>query len=403
MRQSPGFHDIEDLEGDGSAIAQRGRQITRLGGYMTEAAEILHAVKESDDDQTGKAIDELRTVIDDAHMILKEAGELYEPVGPVYVTYGDAVSDQQPGIKTKVDECEELWTTYEGLPGDPFRVADVDDDADDSAKDDAEAEQQAKKQALENWETAASEYDSLYWSWEIAYDNAVSGVDDGMAGKIRDPNGWLDFLNGLVEVLGWIAFAVAILAIIFGGPFVALGAILAGAIFALTALQYLLGEASLGDLGWAIVGLIPIGKLGKLFKGNVTGFLGDMAGNFKPSNFSTMIKELRVVSRISSMHNVGKGTALWANGGGTAGLMSRLVLGKSPKDFTKMANGIPTDGSILSQLGSAGNFVFEVGHGMVGNMFKIEGLFNKLDGLFNPFDGGGSVKDDMPGWVDVVW
>ncbi|GGH42908.1 hypothetical protein [Microbacterium album] len=401
MYRSPGLNEIGRLEGDGSAIWLRGRAIERLGGYMTDAADILQAVKNSGDGQYGDAVDALREEIGDAFQVLRQAGELYTPVGPVIAEYGDAVRDVQPRIDAKVEDCESLWAAYEALPGSLYGPRSTSDDEDEQA---AQDEYAAKLAAYQRWEDAAREYDSLYYSWSFAYEQAEFGIKDGMAGKIRDPNGWLDALNGIVEVLGWVAFGLAILAIVFAGPFVALAAIVGGLILVLTVVQYALGEATLADLGWALVGVLPFAKLGTLFKGGVGGFLAEASFGLKPSNFSKVASEFKQIREImepagGSVVQWAKNgtTAAWRNGEGIAGMLSRLTTGKDPKGWMSMVEGKGLENmSVLGQLGFMGDLVWQTGHGMLGNMLKIEGLVNKVTG-------GESVKKDMPTWVEVIW
>src|SRR5690625_1961668 len=326
MQLSPMMREIEYLPGDGEEVERRGKDIEDLGDQMLESADTLQAIKDADDGQHGKAVESLRTEFDDAYETLKEAGELYKPVGPHIAEYGQQVIESQPLIRSKVDDCESLWATYQSLPG---STSGPEPGAED--EDAAEDEHEAKKAAFEVWNQAAGEYDSLVSTWELAYDSAANGISNDMAGKIRDPNAFWDFVDGLVEVLGWVGLAVGVIAMIAGGPFVALAAIIGAAVFAITAVQYIAGEASLSDLMWETVGILPFGKAGRLFRGDVGTFGKEMFKGFSGSNFKEMTGGFRSMG--SSFKNAqgafGKAGTLFE--GGFADNLARTLTGKDSR------------------------------------------------------------------------
>ncbi|HLS65254.1 MAG TPA: hypothetical protein VK060_17880 [Ruania sp.] len=385
MNKSPMSRDIEYLIGDGETIESRGKQIESLGKKMIESATILEAVKDSEDGQYGKAVDKLREEIGEAHDTLREAGELYQPVGPHIADYGAQVSESQPLIKSKVDECVQLWNSFEGLPG---SVTGPDSGADD--EDAAESEYQAKKQAYDDWNEAAGEYDSLVSTWELAYGKAESGISDDMAGKIRDPDWFWDAIDFLVDALGWVALAVGILAIIVGGPFIALAAILGAAIFALTLLQYLGGEASLGDMFWATIGIVPFGKAGLLFRGAKGSFFKEMFKGFSKSNFTTMLDDFGAMGgRMSAANGFWKSAGAMFDGGGTGALV-RSLTGKDPKGWTEMAEQLDMESlSIKTQLGNGVDMIWQTMTTFTGHMSKIDSTIAKISG-------NDPVKDGLP-------
>ena len=101
------------------------------------------------------------------------------------------------------------------------------------------------------------------------YDTALRGITDATEGNVSDD--WTDNLAGVVEVvlevLTWVGVALAIAAIIIGGPFIAVIAAIVGVIALIgTLFLYAKGRKGLGDVAWAVVGVLPFGKLGKLFQ-----------------------------------------------------------------------------------------------------------------------------------------
>lgn len=284
MDQSPKGRDIEKLTGDGAAIIARGKQITTLGDQMISAAALLKKLADGATGQKGLAVDKLQDKVGESYDELKKAGERYQPTGPVLVAYGEAVSSAKPSIAAAVSNCEDLWATYQAKLG-------AADDADpgmrlpDLTATDAEKTQRAKEDAAfadakaaattayNNWKEEAEVFDSRYDTWEDAFEKAADGVGKATEGNISD--GFWDnmdgFVAGVLKVLSIVGIILAIVAIVIGGPILAaLVAIVAVATLALTIYQKVRGDASWGDLALAVVGVIPIGKLGVLFKGGST-------------------------------------------------------------------------------------------------------------------------------------
>lgn len=278
---SPKGRSIEHIEGSPSDIIARGREIERLGQQMLDAADTLQRLKDntfSGGGQQGKAIEALQDKIGDSYSTLKQAGELYHPVGPIITQYGESLETYKPLIDNTADDCGDLWAAYEALPGDKegsttpeagggfMGIGGHDADSPEAKKD--AAENQAKKQAYDEWENAAERFDTWYDVWEDAFDEASAGVEDKMAGSIKD-SFWDDFgdiISVLTEVLSWAALIVGIVAFFCGGWVVALGAALAIAAFALTAVKYANGKASGWDLAFAAIAIVPVGKITSLTK-----------------------------------------------------------------------------------------------------------------------------------------
>jgi len=269
MPLSPGRHQIQHVEGDASEIIARGTAIEELGGQMRDSADVLKDIKTRASDQQGKAIDSLRESIGDSYTVLYQAADLYEPVGPVIRTYGEALEEVKPKIDGHADECETLWTTYVNTDGHiPPRGSggflQPDEDSDE-AKQNAE-EDAAKQKAYDAWEEEAEAFDRDYDTWERAFDTAVENIGEKMADQIKDSfwDNWGDFIT---EFLSWASLILGIAALIIGGPIVAaLAALAALAYLAVTVYEYSQGKKSLLDVGLAALGVLPVGKLANLTK-----------------------------------------------------------------------------------------------------------------------------------------
>ncbi|KJL32099.1 hypothetical protein [Microbacterium azadirachtae] len=273
MERSPKGRQIERLKGNADTISKRGAEITALGDAMGESASFLKSLHDKSSGQKGEAIEKLQEIVGDTHEQLKLAGELYRPTGPVLVSYATTLSEVQPRLNAAVKSCEELWTTFAGLPGylpgdRPTWVVppkEGSDEATENAQDDA-----SKKQKHEEFVAEARIFDSEYDTWETAFDTAVDGIGNATSGKIKD-GFWDDvdgFVAGALEVLKVVGLILTVAAIIIGGPIIAaLAAIVAIATLALTLYQWSRDDAGLTDVIIAAIGVIPFGSMGKLFGG----------------------------------------------------------------------------------------------------------------------------------------
>ncbi|QYJ05591.1 hypothetical protein KUV85_07915 [Nocardioides panacisoli] len=274
MQYSPKGRFIQYVEGSAGDIIERGEAITVLGDQMLDSADVLERIKNNAMDaggQKGQAIEKLRESIGDSYATLREAGNLYQPVGPVISTYGQALDSVQPLIKAAVDDSHDLWDTYMSLPGqvEPRGTGGLfqPDEGSPEAADQA-AEDAAKKAAYDAWEARTEDFDSHYDTWEDAFDTAVTGVSDELSGAIEDSfwDNFGDVINVLTEILSWAALIVGIVALFAGGWILALAAVLALAAFALTAVKFANGQASGWDLAFAALAIIPVGKVTNLTK-----------------------------------------------------------------------------------------------------------------------------------------
>jgi hypothetical protein len=286
MQNSPKGRRIERIEGKPGRIKQRGLDIEELGQMMIDSATVLQGLAEGTDGLKGKAAAKLREGVGDVHGTLREAGELYKPTGPVVYDYGVALTTDKPAINGHVSRCETLWEAFMSLPGsvEPRGTGGLfQPDADSPEAEEQAAEDEAKRLAYEAWETEAKGFDEDYDSWETAFDTATERVGDVLEGKIKD-SFWDDldgFVAGALQVLKWVGIALAIAALVIGGPIIAaIAAIVAVATLVLTIYQWRRDDAEFTDVLIASIGVLPIGSLGKLAKGKagLTGIADDTLG-----------------------------------------------------------------------------------------------------------------------------
>ncbi|GAA4429363.1 hypothetical protein GCM10023169_31660 [Georgenia halophila] len=268
MPPSPRGRNIEQVEGSADEIVERGDAIATLGQQMLDSADTLETIATraiGDGTQKGQAIEKLKESVGDSYNTLREAGQLYEPVGPVIKKYGEELAAVQPSIKTHVENCESLWSTYVGLPGEvePRGTGGLFEPDEDSPEAEKQAEEDAaKKQAYEEWEGEAQLFDSSYDTWETAFEDAASSITDEMAGTIED-----SFWDTIGDFLGVAALILGVAAMFIGGWVIAAIAVAVGAAFLfVTYMQYTKGEKTLMDIGLAGLAILPVGKIANLTK-----------------------------------------------------------------------------------------------------------------------------------------
>lgn len=391
--QSPKGRWIDYLEGDADGIVRRGNDIASLGRAMVASATTLEQVKNGADGQKGLAVDKLREVVGETHGLIRKAGELYEPTGPVLVAYGEALAAVQPRIAAHVDTCAELWSAFSSLPGsvEPRGTGGwLQPEADSPEAEQRAEEDAAKLQAYNAWEDEAGRWDADYDTWEDAFEAAASGIGDVLEGKVED--GFWDDVDGFVAtvqtVLSWAGLVVGVLALIFAGPFLALiGALIGLIALGLTIYQFLRADAGSLQLALAVLNVVPVGKLGKVFTGKFA-FADDVA--WSASNWAKAGEQLGSL-RADAATGLGPALGnLWrsSNPNGAADIMVRLITGSDVAGYEKLSAGVVTTGQGLAA-------AFDVMHGLMAVPLKY-------DGWISLFTGHETIKKQQPVF-DIFW
>ncbi|MGY0387160.1 hypothetical protein ACWZJV_09340 [Nocardioides sp. WG-D5] len=263
MDQSPKGREIQPLTGDSAVIVARGNKIEELGVQMSEAATVLEQIATgelADGQMQGKAVAELQDKIGSSYETLREASELYTPVGPLIAAYGTSLGELQAKMGPLVDSCTDKWATYEALPGD--READ-------------DEEGRAKETAYNEWHDDAESWDAQYDTWEDAYDLAVNGIGNEMAGSIKD--GFWEIFGFLINILEAIAMVFMIAGLFLGGIVAVIGFALGALVLIGKIVQASAGKCEVTDVLLAVLAILPFGKLGQI--GKAWGQLGKGAAS----------------------------------------------------------------------------------------------------------------------------
>lgn len=331
-------HRVEVLEGDAQGIIDRGDEIEDLGEQMIGAADILREIGDGATEERGRSIERIRSEVGDAHEELRKAGERYKPTGTVMKTYGSKLADVQAAMRTIVTDATDAKAKLDGKRQAAATAAETasgaadPDPADPTAVERDRRLQQAATDAQDAVDSAEGDLDAQYalfdtqWdTWDEAYETALRGITDATEGNVSDD--WTDNLAGVVEVvlevLAWVGVALAIAAIIIGGPLIAVIAAIVGVIALIgTLFLYAKGRKGLGDVAWAVVGVLPFGKLGKLFQSGkrLTGIKEFLGGPYL--EIATPIRRMTALRGLADPANLRAGGGLGQRA--ASGLASRL-------------------------------------------------------------------------------
>jgi hypothetical protein len=275
-------HRVHVIEGDAQGIIARGREISRLGRQMIGAAGVLSAIADGATEERGRSIERIKEEVGDAHEELALAGERYKPTGLAMTTYGQALDGVQSKLRPLVLEIEEAKRRLDAkiaAAQDAQEAADNSadyDPTDTTAKGTHEADRwQAREagiaagNAQQYLDGLLDDFDTQWNVWDEAYDAALHDIEDATEGNVSDSwtDNIADIVQIIVDVVTVIGLVITIAALVIGGPILALIAVALAVVVLLgTLILYDAGRASGGDLAWAIVGVLPFGRLGSLFK-----------------------------------------------------------------------------------------------------------------------------------------
>ncbi len=277
--------ELRPLEGNAIDILTRGDQLKNLATTMESTATQLKNIGDSSVHKS-KGTDKLAEMANETYADLADAATRYRGTGAALSTYGAALETAQAWLQANLDDVEAAERAYQAAQADKSdadsaeatataQAAASDDEAvigaaarAGSAADEAAVALAAATTArTEQWQA----FDSVFIAWSDAYDAAVDGIESAIESAGNNDGFW-EFVDNLLEVIAVVLVVLSIIALVIGAP---LTGLLAGVIFALaaasfllTALKFAYGRASLSDLAWSAVGLLPFG-VGKILSRGV--------------------------------------------------------------------------------------------------------------------------------------
>jgi len=353
MDNSPKGRKIEWIDGNADDIVARGTEIEDLGQQMQVSAGLLRQIADGATGMKGLSVDKIREVTGEVYEELQLAGERYSPTGAALKEYGKVLGEVQTGLQAIIEACEASWKTYSATQGalfdaknpSPFELPPATPEDETAAEEAVKDADTANTNAKDAFEDDGDDYDAKYDSWEEAFNIAVKAIGDATDGGIEDS--WKDNMNGflevLLEVLSWVAIVLAVLCIVIGGPiFAALAAIVAIVTLIATVILFAQGKKDGWDLAWAIVGVIPFGKLTQIFKpGGAVNALKAVVAFDEFASLGTAFKAgWTTAPSLASAFGAG-GKSLWGSIAddvtfGTADMLAPMFGGSTMADLTQM-------------------------------------------------------------------
>lgn len=401
---SPLCRRIETMDGDAETALASSQHIVDVGEAMAASATLLKKVRDSQDGQQGKAIDKLRELVKDTADELEMAAALYTPTGEALVTYSQSAVDHECAFKTIDSKAGTAWAAYVNAPGDASKAGEeVKTDTDgneDPAAAAAAAENDLKQELYEAYVVESTPFDPEYSDWSDAYQLAEQAVGEVLeSSKLED--GWGDrfdvWIDKAQKILSIVGLVVGVLSLIIGGPILALiGSIIAVIALALTAYQFFRGDASGWALAMAIVGVIPVGKLGSLFKGKA-GMKDMIPAAFSPQAWKAAGHQMK---GLQLAHTFGGGGLRGlkdlprqfvfgdTNPAGMKDLFMRVTTGRNLTDWTALADSMDDGIGVIGDL-------YSIMHGKMDHSLKIADYMARLTGNDRP-------KEVAPG-LDILW
>lgn len=310
--RTPKGREFREIDGNAPLIDERGTNIVRLARKMESTVRFIDQIAEPGcrtEAGEGEAMDSIRDEGKDLRDELELAAERYRPTGEAMVEYAEYLEKTQPEIDDAIDAAERSYQAYldalEALQTAQSAEANFDMPDDPSPADNAREQglKDATSTAQGNVATAQSTfeqdgqtYDRIFERWEVdEYDATVRKITEAIDGGLNDGfwDNVMGALEAIVEVLKWVGLVLAVLALVFGGPLLALAALVVGVLILVgTIVLAMDGRKGLGDIIWAVVGILPLGKLAK-------GPAAFFKETFK--QFKTPVTQIRQISGLKNL------------------------------------------------------------------------------------------------------
>ncbi|KAA1378299.1 WXG100 family type VII secretion target [Aeromicrobium fastidiosum] len=272
--------DRDPVPADMADVEHVAKDFKDRGTVMNEAADTLKSLAGLDG-WTGDAAKKFAEKADEAHGDLAKAADKYTGAATALYTFADDVDTARTKTWTAVKAAEQAKRDQDANQGSLL----------DGVDDPTDAQKEADKQRGKDREAAASALGQARTDLDNAMDDLATAASNAAArinkasekfkdSKMDNIKGFvaaaIDVLNVIAIVILAVVIVILIVATCGGflgvvlaaggiiGTLMTIGTVVGAAIFALTFVQMLMGEASFGDLLISSLGVIggPIGKLG---------------------------------------------------------------------------------------------------------------------------------------------
>lgn len=279
MRSPEGDHELRQLEGRPGDLWNRGDGWVKLADVMEHTSGELTAIGDSSVHKS-KGTEKLGEKAAESADDLLAASVRYRETGKVLRTYANALEVAQNWLTRNLDAVEQAERDYQAAVDAKAEAVDAKNDlennwpweddpsasektaASDAVADAASSVTSAKSTRDQLW----SEFDQVFEEWEDAYESAVGGIQRAMD-TAGNNDGFWEAVDTLLDVIAVVLIVLSVIALIIGAPLTGLlGLVILGLtllVVGLTLLKFAFGRATLSDVAWSLVGLLPFG-IGKV-------------------------------------------------------------------------------------------------------------------------------------------
>ncbi|WAB82087.1 hypothetical protein OVN18_03500 [Microcella daejeonensis] len=275
MRSPNRGYELRRLEGESYEIWERGDRLVQLGEQMDSTADTLSTIGDSSIHRS-KGTEKLAEMASETAADLAAAATRYDLTGRTLRTYAAALGMAQGWIHPRIDDIEAAELAYQAAQearADAVSAHDRlesvlpwEDKPTDQQRASTDADMSQANTALtlaqENRDELWEQFETRFSTWSDAYDDAMDGIQNAMD-TAGNNDGFWEFIDNALDVIAVVLLVLTVLALVIGAPIAGLlGAImlgLAALVLALNLLKFAFGRATLSDVAWAAVGLLPFG------------------------------------------------------------------------------------------------------------------------------------------------
>lgn len=279
MRSPVGGHELRQLAGNAAEVWERGDAWVKLAAVMDTTATELKAIGDSSIHKS-KGTDKLAEMASESAGDLEKAAVRYDQTGRALRRYGNALDTAQSWLRHNKDDVERAERDYQAAIDAKAEAVDAQESLERVwpwEDDPSQTELSAARDAVSDADGALTgattrrddlwtEFDQVFEAWSEAYDDAVGDIQKAMDSADNNDGFW-EFVDSALNVIAIVLIVLSVIALIIGAPLVGLlGMVILGLTLltvALTALKFAFGRATLSDVAWSLVGLLPFG-IGKV-------------------------------------------------------------------------------------------------------------------------------------------
>ncbi|SEB49601.1 hypothetical protein SAMN04489806_0856 [Paramicrobacterium humi] len=313
--RTPNGHHMAYLTGNPTELGNEVSRMKNVASTIDKLTEMLGNIHSSSSSQSQK-IDELRDAAGEARDALAKARKLYNNTGWALGEYQQQLQTSQTDAKAATDGATAIVGSVTTAENNAASAKNAQTQAVDAPLPTDDGQREAHMRDIERKSNAVTSANSTrdrlqgeLHDYKVKWDKAKGDLDtaaetargriQGVADNNPAKDSWWDnfagFLEGLQNILGWIALAITIVALFATGPLALVLFAVATAITAVTliinATLAVTGKKGWGDAILSAVSLIPFGKFFGKGLTLVTRFKNVGAG---------FVKNIRFVSKVTN-------------------------------------------------------------------------------------------------------